>query len=76
MESGQPKAVYDDGFSDSYADMKVINGNLVLAWQKVKKQITGSVELDSTGVFQQMAENAEIYYAELRTRGYESDACC
>lgn len=60
----EPKAVYDDGFSDSYADMKVINGNLVLAWQKVKKQITGSVELDSTGVFQQMAENAEIYYAE------------
>lgn len=60
----EPKAVYDDGYADSYADMKVINGKLVLAWQKVKKKITGSVELDSTGVFQQMAENAEIYYAE------------
>lgn len=60
----KPKAVYDDGYADSYADMKVINGKLVLAWQKVKKKITGSVELDSTGVFQQMAENAEIYYAE------------
>lgn len=60
----EPKAVYDDGYADSYADMKVINGKLVLAWQKIKKKITGSVELDSTGVFQQMAENAEIYYAE------------
>lgn len=60
----EPKAVYDDGYADSYADMKVINGKLVLAWQKVKKKITGSVELDSTGVFQQMAEKAEIYYAE------------
>ena len=60
----EPKAVYDDGCADSYADMKVVNGKLVLTWQKTKKQVTGSVELDSTGVLQQMAENAEIYYAE------------
>ena len=60
----EPKAVYDDGCADSYADMKVVDGKLVLTWQKTKKQVSGSVELDSNGVLQQMAENAEIYYAE------------
>ena len=60
----EPKAVLDDGCADLYADMKVVNGKLILAWQKEKTQVTGDVSLDSTGVMQRMAENSEIYYAE------------
>ena len=80
----EPKAVLDDGCADLYADMKVVNGKLVLAWQKEKTQVTGDVSLDSTGVMQQMAENSEIYYAEFDdstgmfgnvTRITDNDAC-
>ena len=80
----EPKAVLDDGCADLYADMKVVNGKLVLAWQKEKAQVTGNVSLDSTGVMQQMAENSEIYYAEFDdstgmfgnvTRITDNDAC-
>lgn len=80
----EPKAVLDDGCADLYADMKVVNGKLVLAWQKEKTQVTGDVSLDSTGVIQQMAENSEIYYAEFDdstgmfgnvTRITDNDAC-
>ena len=80
----EPKAVLDDGCADLYADMKVVNGKLVLAWQKEKAQVTGDVSLDSTGVMQQMAENSEIYYAEFDdstgmfgnvTRITDNDAC-
>ena len=80
----EPRAVLDDGCADLYADMKVVNGKLVLAWQKEKAQVTGDVSLDSTGVMQQMAENSEIYYAEFDdstgmfgnvTRITDNDAC-
>ena len=80
----EPKAVLDDGCADLYADMKVVNGKLVLAWQKEKAQVTGDVSLDSTGVMQKMAENSEIYYAEFDdstgmfgnvTRITDNDAC-
>ncbi len=80
----EPKAVLDDGCADLYADMKVVNGKLVLAWQKEKTQVTGDVSLDSTGVMQRMAENSEIYYAEFDdstgmfgnvTRITDNDAC-
>ena len=57
----EPKAVYDDGFGDSYADLKVINNELCLAWQKQKKEITAS---DVDTVAQQMGASSEIYFAK------------
>lgn len=57
----EPKAVYDDGFGDSYADLKVINNELCLVWQKQKKEITAS---DVDTIAQQMAASSEIYFAK------------
>lgn len=57
----EPKAVYDDGFGDSYADLKVINNELCLVWQKQKKEITAS---DVDTVAQQMGASSEIYFAK------------
>ena len=49
--------------ADLYADMKVVNGQLVLVWQKEKAEITGDVSTDSEGVLNQMAKNAEICFS-------------
>ena len=57
----EPKAVYDDGFGDSYTDLKVINNELCLVWQKQKKEITAS---DVDTVAQQMGASSEIYFAK------------
>lgn len=57
----EPKAVYDDGFGDSYADLKVINNELCLVWQKQKKDISVS---DVDTVAQQMGASSEIYFAK------------
>ena len=57
----EPKAVYDDGFGDSYADLKVINNELCLVWQKQKKEITAS---DVDTIAQQMGASSEIYFAK------------
>lgn len=57
----EPKAVYDDGFGDSYADLKVINNELCLVWQKQKKDISVS---DVDTVTQQMGASSEIYFAK------------
>lgn len=59
-----PKAVLNDGYGDSYADMQVIDGQLYLAWQKQKKVIDDS-DIDS--VMQQMGENSEIYLAKFNS---------
>jgi hypothetical protein len=34
-----PQPVWDNGFCDMYADMKTVNGKLVLVWQKEKTAI-------------------------------------
>ena len=60
----EPKAVSDDGTADLYADMKVVDGKLVLAWQKEKSKITGDLENDSSAVLKDMAECSEIYFSE------------
>ncbi len=60
----EPKAVSDDGTADLYADMKVVDGKLVLAWQKEKSKITGNLENDSSAVLKDMAECSEIYFSE------------
>ena len=60
----EPKAVSDDGTADLYADMKVADGKLVLAWQKEKSKITGDLENDSSAVLKDMAECSEIYFSE------------
>lgn len=57
----EPKVVYDDGFGDSYADLKVINNELCLVWQKQKKEITSS---DVDTALEQMGTSAEIYFAK------------
>lgn len=57
----EPKAVYDDGFGDSYADLKVINNELCLVWQKQKKEITAS---DVDTIAQQMGASSEICFAK------------
>ena len=59
----EPKAVWDTGTSDMYADMKVVDGKLVLVWQKEKTEITGDVTNDSENVLKQMAQNSEICFA-------------
>ena len=59
----EPKAVWDTGTSDMYADMKVVDGKLVLVWQKEKTEITGDVTNDSENVLKQIAQNSEICFA-------------
>lgn len=59
----EPKAVLDDGCADMYADIKVVNNQLVLVWQKVKKEITGNIETDSKKVLKEIAENSEICFS-------------
>ena len=60
----EPKTVSDDGTADLYADIKVVDGKLVLAWQKEKSKITGNLENDSSAVLKDMAECSEIYFSE------------
>ena len=59
----EPKAVLDDGCADMYADMKVVNNQVVLVWQKVKKEIAGDIEEDSKKVLKEIAENSEICFS-------------
>ncbi len=66
LENGvwsEPKAVLDDGCTDMYADMKVVNGKLALVWQKEKKEISGDVETNSEEVLKDIAQNSEIYFS-------------
>ena len=60
----EPKPVWDNGYADMYADMKVVNDKLVVAWQKEKAQIIGDINTDSENVLKDIAENSEICYAE------------
>ena len=60
----EPQPVWDNGYADMYADMKVVNGKLVVAWQKEKALISGDVSTDSEAVLKDIAENSEICYAE------------
>ena len=59
----EPKNVSEEVTADLYADMQVVDGQLVLAWQKEKSEITGDVESDSTEVLASMAQNSEIYFS-------------
>lgn len=63
-EWSEPRAIADDGKADLFADMKVVDGKLVLAWQKEKAEITGDLEKDNEAVLKSLAQNSEIYYAE------------
>lgn len=56
----EPQAVYDNGCADMYADMKVIDGKLVLVWQKIKEKISGDIETASEVVLDEYASNSEI----------------
>ena len=59
----EPKAVLDNGYADMYADMAVADGKLVLAWQKEKSEIEGSVSDDANGIINDMANKSEIWTA-------------
>ena len=63
----EPKAIKDDGNADLYADMKVVNGKLVVAWQKMNRQIQGNVEEDITEVLSDLSESSEIWCAVFDT---------
>ena len=57
----QPKAVWDTGTCDLFADMKVINGTLYLVWQKEKSENSGST--DAADILDEMEKNSEICMA-------------
>ena len=59
----EPEAVWDNGCADLYADMKVVDGQLVCVWQKEKAEIGGDVGSDSGGVLKNFARNSEICFA-------------
>lgn len=59
----EPKAVWDTGTADMYADMKVVDGKLALVWQKEKAETTGDVTNDSENVLKQIAQNSEICFS-------------
>ena len=59
----EPKNVSEEATADLYADMQVVDGQLVLVWQKEKCEITGDVDSDSTEVLASMAQNSEIYFS-------------
>lgn len=58
-----PKAVLDDGNADMYADMAVADGKLVLAWQKEKSEIEGSVSDGANTILNDVAKKSEIWTA-------------
>lgn len=57
----EDRPVCDDGNADLFADMKVVNGKLVLVWQKQKAETAGDISADSDAVLKEMAQNSEIY---------------
>lgn len=63
-EWSKPQPIWDNGYADMYADMKVVNNKLVVAWQKEKALISGEIDSDNEMVLKDIAENAEICYAE------------
>ena len=59
----EPQPVWDNGCSDMFADMKVVNDKLVLAWQKAKAEVTGDIDSDGEAVLEEIAKNSEICFA-------------
>ncbi len=59
-----PQPVWDNGFCDMYADMKTVNGKLVLVWQKEKTAISGDADVNQPDVIREIARNSEICFAE------------
>ena len=59
----EPKAVLDNGYADMYADMAVADGKLVLAWQKEKSEIEGSVSDGANTILNDVAKKSEIWTA-------------
>lgn len=59
----EPRPVWDNGCSDMFADMKVINGKLALAWQKAKAEVAGDIDSFGEAVLKDIAKNSEICFA-------------
>ncbi|RGF54797.1 DUF6273 domain-containing protein [Clostridium sp. AF36-4] len=59
----EPKAVFGNGYADMYADMAVADGKLVLAWQKEKSEIEGSVSDGANTILNDVAKKSEIWTA-------------
>ena len=59
-----PQPVWDNGFCDMYADMKTVNGKLVLVWQKEKAAVAGDADVNQPDVIREIARNSEICFAE------------
>ncbi len=58
-----PKAVLDNGYADMYADMVVVDGKLVLAWQKEKSNIEGTISDGVSAILNDVAKKSEIWTA-------------
>ena len=58
-----PKAVLDNGYADMYADMAVVDGKLVLAWQKEKSNIEGTISDGVSAILNDVAKKSEIWTA-------------
>lgn len=56
----EPKTITKEGGSDTYADLRMVGGRLVLAWQKENTTISGDVAEDADGVLSDLAKHAEI----------------
>ncbi len=67
MENGvwsDPQSVWDQGGSDLFADLKVVNNKLVLVWQKSKTAVVGNLDADVSGTMREIAEKSEVCFAE------------
>ena len=57
----EPKAVWDNGTADYFADIKTINDELYLVWQKSKSKVSSK---DTETMLSEMMEKCEICYAK------------
>lgn len=57
----EPKAVWDNGTADYFADIKTINDELYLVWQKSKSKVSSE---DVNEILSEMMEKCEICYAK------------
>ena len=57
----QPKALWDNGTLDTFADLELVGDELYVVWQKCREPMTGS---DVSELSQQAAKSSEICWAK------------
>lgn len=66
-----PKALWDNGSLDTFADIEVINDELYVVWQKCKNVVT---ETDVTALTKKVALGSEICYSKYDESGNSFNA--